>query len=252
MNPMDSKNQMKNTKNKNVILLCNLMILWDLTRGCAVLGFGNDMIVHFFLPVFHSVLLRSASRKELLLFHFCFVRSVFLPILCFCGHSSPTLLCSSSWCCWQGDDHSYCKWSRGSGAVSTPCPGDGLQVGWRSGPRTASEFSTLACSWPELRWLTSPICTCGKRHFCLAPGVLVHLIKVTGYVCTGKQARQRLHRAMHCMRISVPLSALQCVWVHIKFIPVSTSWAALEHALKVLLQASQMDRRWIQPGVLSL
>lgn len=59
------------------------------------------------------------------------------------------------------------------------------------------------------------------------------------------QARQRLHRAMHCMRISVPLSALQCVWVHIKFIPVSTSWAALEHALKVLLQASQMDRRWI-------
>lgn len=130
--------------------------------------------------------------------------------------------------------------------------GMGSRVGWRSGPQTASEFSTLACSWPELRRLTSPICTCGKRHFCLAPGVLVHLIKVTEYVCTGKQARQRLHRAMHCMRISVPLSALQCVWVHIKFIPVSTSWAALEHVLKVLLQASQMDRRWIWPGVLSL
>lgn len=39
---------------------------------------------------------------------------------------------------------------------------------------------------------------------------------------------------------------LECTsvrWVHIEFTPVSTSWAALEPALKVLQQASNMGRR---------
>lgn len=217
------------------------MILWDLTCGCAKLGFGNDVIVHFFLPILHSVLLRSVSRRKLLLFHFCFVRSTFLPIPCSCGHSGPTLLCSSSRCC---------------EAVSTPPPGQVLQGGLEqlSSDSKASEFSScLQLAWAQ---------TAHKSH--------LHLWQETFLSCsrcscppdkghrkclhrqTGQAEASQRHRAMHCMEISVPLSALQCFWVHIKFIPLSTSWAALEYALKVLLQASQMDRRWIWPGALSL
>lgn len=46
---------------------------------------------------------------------------------------------------------------------------------------------------------------------------------------------------------------LECTsmrWVHIEFTPVSTSWAALEPALKVLQQASKMGRRRVWPGAL--
>jgi len=40
-------------------------------------------------------------------------------------------------------------------------------------------------------------------------------------------------------------------WVHIRFIPMSASWAAPEPALKVLLQASKVDMGWAWPGAWS-
>lgn len=81
MKPRDSKNQMANRKNKNVILLWNLVILWGLTHDCGALGSGNDVIIHFFLSIVSSVLLWSVSRKELLPFQLFFDRSAFLPLL---------------------------------------------------------------------------------------------------------------------------------------------------------------------------
>lgn len=130
----------------------------------------------------------------------------------------------------------------------------GSRVGWSSGPLTAKHpKSPLACSLPELRELESHLhlwqetfLSCSR---CSCPPDKGHSI------CLHRQTRQTLHRdtgPCTAWGISKSLSALQCIWVHIKFIPASTSWAGLEDALKVLLQASQMDRRWIWPRALSL
>lgn len=117
--------------------------------------------------------------------------------------------------------------------------GMGSRVGWSTGPRTAKNLSSPLSLVVGLNseshlhlWQKTFLSRC--RSSCPPDkGHRIHLHRQTGQA----EASQR----HHCMGIRMPLSALQWVWVHIKFIPVSTSWAALEHALKVLLQ----QVRWI-------
>lgn len=45
--PQGLRNQVVTRKNKNVILLWNLMILWGLPHDSGVLGFASDVIIRF-------------------------------------------------------------------------------------------------------------------------------------------------------------------------------------------------------------
>lgn len=139
---------MANRKNKNVILLWNLMILWGLTADSGVLGFGN---VHFFLPILYAVLLRTISGKELLPFPFLFVRSAFPPLLKY-----PSLVVTVAPAVWESmhycvHPHSAAGWGMIT-ATTSELEAEGLwvlyprnvgsHVAWSKGPPAAN----ISCS----------------------------------------------------------------------------------------------------------